>query len=150
MEYPTCIQSLKQKKILLQLAQEKSSYFNRKYRLIRLFYFQKYKNFIGSRSCPNLTKLGMEYPMCAQIVKQKEILLQLAQEKSQYCIRKFAIISNKFAILISKIGLIRRVKELSKSNHTRYGVSHVYLESKIERIFAIAFLGKSSYFNRKY
>ena len=81
MEYPTCIQSLKQKEFLLQLAQEKSSYFNRKYRLNRLFYFQKYRNFIGSRSCPNLTKLGIEYPMCAQIVKQKEFLLQLAQKK---------------------------------------------------------------------
>ena len=146
MEYPTCIQILKLKEFLLQLAQEKSSYFNRKYRLIRLFYFQKYRNFIGSRSCPNLTKLAMEYPMCAQIVKQKYFLLQLAQEKSQYCIRKFAIISNKFAILILKIGLIRRVKELSKSNHTRFGVSHVYLESKIERIFAIACLGKKFVF----
>ena len=140
MEYPTCIQSLKQKEFLLQLAQEKSSYFNRKYRLIRLFYFQKYRNFIGSRSCPNLTKLGIEYPMCAYIVKQKEFLLQLAQEKSQYCIRKFAIISNKFAIL--KIGLIRRVKELSKSNQTRYGVSHVCVDFKTKRIFAIACLGK--------
>ena len=30
--------------------------------IIRLFYFQKYRNFIGSRSCSNLTKLGMEYP----------------------------------------------------------------------------------------
>ena len=146
MEYPTCIQSLKQKEFLLQLAQEKSSYFNRKYRLIRLFYFQKYRNFIGSRSCPNLTKLGIEYPMCAQIVKQKEFLLQLAQKKSQYCIRKFAIISNKFAIIILKIGLIRRVKELSKSNQTQHGVSKVYLESKIERIFAIACLGKKFVF----
>ena len=31
---------------------------------IRLFYFQKYRNFIGSRSCPNGTKLGMEYHIC--------------------------------------------------------------------------------------
>ena len=30
--------------------------------IIRLFYLQKYRNFIGSRSCSNLTKLGMEYP----------------------------------------------------------------------------------------
>ena len=30
--------------------------------IISLFYFQKYRNFIGSRSCANLTKLGMEYP----------------------------------------------------------------------------------------
>ena len=29
----------------------------------RLFYFQKYRNFIGSRSCSNLTKLDMEYTM---------------------------------------------------------------------------------------
>ena len=41
---------------------EKSLYFNRKYRLFRLFYFQKYRNLIGSRSCSNQTKLGMEYP----------------------------------------------------------------------------------------
>ena len=32
--------------------------------IIRLFYFQKYRNFIGSRSCSNQTKLVMEYPMC--------------------------------------------------------------------------------------
>ena len=32
--------------------------------IIRLFYFQKYRNFTRSRSCPNQTKLGMEYPMC--------------------------------------------------------------------------------------
>ena len=32
---------------------EKSSCFDRKYRPIRLFYFQKYRNFVGSRSCPN-------------------------------------------------------------------------------------------------
>ena len=32
--------------------------------IIRLFYFQKYRNFVGSRSCSNQTKLGMEYPQC--------------------------------------------------------------------------------------
>ena len=32
--------------------------------IIRLFNFQKYTSFIGSRSCPNQTKLGMEYTMC--------------------------------------------------------------------------------------
>ena len=88
----------------------------------------------------------MEYPMCAQIVKQKEFLLQLAQEKSQYCIRKFAIISNKFAILILKLGLIRRIKELSKSNQTWYGVSHVCVDCKTKRVFAIACLGKKFVF----
>ena len=32
--------------------------------IIRLLYFQKYRNFIGSRSCSNPTKLGMEYLIC--------------------------------------------------------------------------------------
>ena len=32
--------------------------------IIRLFYFQKYRNFSGSRSSPNQTKLGMENPRC--------------------------------------------------------------------------------------
>ena len=32
--------------------------------IIRLFYFQKYRNFVESRSCANRTKLGMEYPQC--------------------------------------------------------------------------------------
>ena len=54
---------------------EKILYFNRKYRLIRLFYFQKYRNFIGSRSWSNQTKLGMEYPLCRQSIGRKEILV---------------------------------------------------------------------------
>ena len=47
-----------------------------------------------------------------------------------------------FEYLISKIGLFHRVKELFKSNQTRYGVSRVYLESRTKRIFAIACLEK--------
>ena len=31
--------------------------------IIRLLYFQKHRNFIGSRSYSNQIKLGMEYPM---------------------------------------------------------------------------------------
>ena len=46
------------KKVVLQ--SEISSYSL----IIRLFYFQKYRNFIGSSSCSNQTKLVMEYPMC--------------------------------------------------------------------------------------
>ena len=51
----------------------------------------------------------------------------------------------KYRIL--KIGLFRRVKELSKSNQTRYGVSPVYLESKTKRVFAIACLGEKLVLN---
>ena len=39
-----------------------------------------------------------------------------------------------------------RVKELFKSNQTRYGVSPVYLDSKTKTIFAIAFLEKKFVF----
>ena len=52
-----------------------------------------------------------------------------------------------FEYLISKIGLFHRVKELFKSNQTRYGVFHVYLEFRTKRIFAIACLGKKLVFH---
>ena len=48
---------------------------------------------------------------------------------------------------ILKIGLFHGVKELSKSNQTRDGVSHVYLECKTKRIFVIAGLGKKVSFS---
>ena len=51
-----------------------------------------------------------------------------------------------FEKLISKIGLLHRVKELSKVNQTRYGVSHGCLKSKTERIFGIACLEKKFVF----
>ena len=39
-----------------------------------------------------------------------------------------------------------RVKKLSKSNQTRYGVSQGYIESRRKRIFCIACLGKKLVF----
>ena len=50
-------------------------------------------------------------------------------------------------ILFSKIKKFHRVKELFKSNQTRYGESHSYLEFKTKRIFAIACLGKKLVFH---
>ena len=41
-----------------------------------------------------------------------------------------------------KIGLFHRIKELAKSNQTRYAVSPGYVECKTKRIFGIACLGK--------
>ena len=41
-----------------------------------------------------------------------------------------------------KIGLFHRVKELFKLNQTWHGVYREYPESKMKRIFAIAWLGK--------
>ena len=52
-----------------------------------------------------------------------------------------------FKYIILKIGLFRRVKELSKVNQTGYGVYHGCLESKTERIFVIARLGKKLAFH---
>ena len=50
-------------------------------------------------------------------------------------------------ILFSKIKKFHRVKELFKSNQTRYGESHSYFEFKTKRIFAIACLGKKLVFH---
>ena len=47
-----------------------------------------------------------------------------------------------FKFLISKYRIFHRVKELSKSNQTRYGEFHVYVECNAKGISAIAFLGK--------
>ena len=48
-----------------------------------------------------------------------------------------------FEYFFSKIGLFDRVKELFKSNQTRYEVSPGYVECKTEKIVGIACLEKS-------
>ena len=150
MEYLMRTQSVKRKELLVQLVYKKKSFFNRKFRLLRLFYFQNYRNFIGTRNCPKRTKLGMEYPICTQSVKQKEFLVQLVQKKVRISIGNIDLFAYYTLILFSKIQKFYRVKQLSKSNQTRYGVSRVYLERKPKRIFVIACLQKSSFFNRKF
>ena len=58
-------------------------------------------------------------------VQNKKILAIACQGKTlvfQMEIRDY------FKLIILKIGLFHRVKELFKSNQTRYGVSHGYLE----------------------
>ena len=68
-----------------------------------------------------------------------------------FCLGKKLVLQSEiceyFEYLISKIGLFHRVKELFKSNQTRYRVSRVYLESKTKRIFVIACLGKKLVFH---
>ena len=56
-------------------------------------------------------------------------------------------ICDYFQYLVFKYSIFYRVKELFKSNHTWYGVSPVELESKAERIFGIACLGKKLVFH---
>ena len=48
---------------------------------------------------------------------------------------------------ILKIGLFHRVKELPKSNQTRYWVSSTYWQCKAKSIFCLACLGKKLYFH---
>ena len=79
--------------------------------------------------------------------KTKGIFAIASLGKKLVFIRKFAIISNNFAILVLKIGLFRRVKELLKWDQTGYGVSHVYLECKTKGTFGIACLGKKLVFH---
>ena len=52
-----------------------------------------------------------------------------------------------FKYLIFKYSIFHRVKELFKSNQTRYGVSPGYIESKTKTIFGIACLGKKLVFH---
>ena len=92
----------------------------------------------------------MEYPMCTQSVKEKKIRYSLSWKKVRISIGNFGLLAYHTLILFSKIQKFYRVKELSKSNQTWYGVSHVYLERKAKRIFGIAYLQKSSFFNRKF
>ena len=51
---------------------EKSSYFNRNYRLVRSFYFKKYRNFIESGRCSKATKLISQTTGNVWFVMQKE------------------------------------------------------------------------------
>ena len=55
-------------------------------------------------------------------------------------------ICDYFEYFFSKIGLFNRVKELFKSNQTRYRVSPGYVECKTKGIFGIACLGKKFVF----
>ena len=143
MEYPRCIQSLKQKEFLLQLVQEKSSYFNRKYLTYSLILFSKIQKFyrIKELSKCNQTRHGVS-----------QLYLESKIEKifAIACLGKKFVFQSEVQtyslILFSKIQKFYRIKELSKPNQTRYGLSHVYLESKTKRIFAIACLGKKLVF----
>ena len=56
-------------------------------------------------------------------------------------------ICDYFKYLILKYSIFDRVKELFKSNQTRYEVSPGYVEGKTKRIFAIACLGKKLVFH---
>ena len=85
----------------------------------------------------------MEYSHARQILRQKEFWYSLPTKKIVFHTELCVFLEER----ILKIGLFHRVKELFKSNQTRYEVLHLYLEYKTKRIFAIACLGKMLVFH---
>ena len=66
------------------------------------------------------------------------------------CLGKKFVFQSKFRLIrlfyFQKYRNFYQIKQLSKSNQTRYGVLHVYLERKTKRILGIACLGKKFVF----
>ena len=85
---------------------------------------------MGSRSCPNQTKLDIEYPFCNYSLKQRNFCYSLRRKKFGIPYGNLRIFRINCYYWILRKGLFHRFKELSKSNQTRYGVSPMYLETK--------------------
>ena len=73
------------------------------------------------------------------------------------CLQKKFVFNRKYRLirLLYAYSILKNIEILSgqgvvQIKKTRHGVSHVYLKRKAKRIFDIACLEKSSYFNRKY
>ena len=77
---------------------------------------------------------------------KRMVRLTFLEKKVSFSYGKLQLFRLNCNYWILKIGLFRRVEELSKSNQTWYGISLVYLESKTKRSFAIACLGKKLVF----
>ena len=89
------------------------------FRELRIFEnFKKKIIFIGSRSCPNQTKLGMEYHPCNDSVMQKK-WYTLSERNLVFHTEIFAFREKE---ILKKV-LFLSGKELSKSNQAQYGVS---------------------------
>ena len=131
MEYPMCTQSVKRKEFLSQLVYKKSSFLNRKFRLIRLFYFRKYRNFIGSRSYSNRTKLGMEYPICTQSVKEKKFGIA--------CLGKKFVLQSEISAysLIIRLFYFQKYRNFIGSrscpNQTKHGMEYPMCTQSVKR-----------------
>ena len=110
----------------------------RKQRILKIGLFRRVKDFFKS----NQTRYGV-YHVYLNYKTKKFFAIHCL-------VKKFAFhteICYYFEYLFSKCSIFHRVKDLSNSNQTRSGVSHVYLECNAKRIFAIAFLGKKLAFH---
>ena len=70
--------------------------------------------------------------------KKRHFCFKLCRKKVSFSYGNLLLFRINFEYRILKIGLFRRVKDVSKSYQTRYGLSHVYLECNAKGIFAIA------------
>ena len=66
---------------------KKVRYFNQNYRLIRSFYFKKYRNFIESGGCSNSTKLIYQTTSNVRAVMQKNGPPNVPRKKVRISIR---------------------------------------------------------------
>ena len=147
MEYTMCTQSVKRKEFSVQLLYKKRSFFNRKFRLLRLFYFQKYRNFIGTRNCPNRTKLAMEYTMCTQSVKPKDFLVQLVQKKVHISIGNIDLFAYYTLILFSE-KYRNFIGSRSCPNRTKLAMEYTMCTQSVKRKeFSVQLLYKKDRFS---
>ena len=79
----------KTKRIFVIACQEKSSYFNRKYRIIRLFYFQKYKNSFWIKESFKVNQTDTQDNQCYLGCKAKRTVRLTFLEKRSYFNRKY-------------------------------------------------------------
>ena len=78
---------------------------------------------------------------------KRMVRLNFPRKKVSFSYGKLQLFRLNCNYWILKIGLFRRVEELSKSNQTWHVVFLVCLESKTKRYFAIACLGKKLVFH---
>ena len=100
---------------------------------------------IGSRSCPNQTKFGMEYPQAFQNLRKENFLCSLPLEKVSFSNEKWRLIR----ISNFKKSLFHLVKEFFKSIQTQHGVSSGYIKSRKKNFRYSLPLKKVRFLNKK-
>ena len=145
MEYPMCIQSLKQKEFLVQLAQKKSLYFNRKYRFFRLlFAFFIFKNIeISSGQGVSQIKPNLVWsiPWVPKVRNKKSFWYSLPRKKFVFR----SEISTYSFILFSKIQKFHRSR--SCSNRTIFGMEYpMGTQSAKQKEFSVQLAQEKSQF----
>ena len=145
MEYFILISSVDQKNFWYSLSRNKVRISIGNFGLFAFYtpiLFSKLQKFyrVKELSKSNKTRYGVSHLYLER--KRKKNRYSLSWKKVRTSIGNFGLLTYHTLILFSKLQKFYRVKELSKSNQTRYGLSHVYLERKMKRIFCIACLEK--------